>query len=345
MSASRPGSVMLRAATAASGGTGAPDWTYCSICAWTLRTNAWTSTPVGESSVSSSTRAVMEGSTDSKPRSRNRCWPWTMARTVPSWSWATWAILARVPTSYSSDGSVRSSRSAGRWVTSAMGVPSATAWLSAWTDLSRPTWSGTIISGKITVSRSATSGSTRRVPSSAVRSASITTTSGSWADARDVAFVRGAMGSPRWCSAARLRVGRVRDVVGARIWRLRVDAFCVQLLQDAHPQSLLELEQDTDPREIDPQVLGQVPDPGDSTDVILGVETDVGGCPGGAHEALDLVDAKGAGMDPHQLRSHADDIDGSARVPEGPGRTRVSLVHDRDGPRLRPPGRSPAPPG
>ena len=51
-----------------------------------------------------------------------------------------------------------SSRSAWRWVTSAIGELSATARLSAWTDLSRPTWSGTIISGKMTVSRSATSG-------------------------------------------------------------------------------------------------------------------------------------------------------------------------------------------
>ena len=48
---------MLRAATAASGGTGAPLATYCSIWAWTLRTSAWISTPVGTSSDSSSTAA------------------------------------------------------------------------------------------------------------------------------------------------------------------------------------------------------------------------------------------------------------------------------------------------
>ena len=41
------------------------------------------------------------------------------------------------------------------------GPPSATAALSAATLFSRPTWSGTIISGKMTVSRSATSGSSR----------------------------------------------------------------------------------------------------------------------------------------------------------------------------------------
>ena len=33
-----------------------------------------------------------------KPWTRRRPWPWTMARTVPSWSWTTWAILASVPT-------------------------------------------------------------------------------------------------------------------------------------------------------------------------------------------------------------------------------------------------------
>ena len=49
--------MMLRAATAASGGTGAPLATYCSIWAWTVRISAWTSTPAGVLVVSSSTRA------------------------------------------------------------------------------------------------------------------------------------------------------------------------------------------------------------------------------------------------------------------------------------------------
>ena len=35
---------------------------------------------------------------DEKPETRRRPWPWTIARTVPSWSWTTWAIFARVPT-------------------------------------------------------------------------------------------------------------------------------------------------------------------------------------------------------------------------------------------------------
>ncbi|MBP1705026.1 MAG: hypothetical protein H6Q36_765 [Chloroflexi bacterium] len=56
MSASSPGSLMLRAATAASGGTGAPDWTYCSIWPWTVFMRASTSRPFGDASAISSTR-------------------------------------------------------------------------------------------------------------------------------------------------------------------------------------------------------------------------------------------------------------------------------------------------
>ncbi len=90
---------MLRAATAASGGTGAPDWTYCSIWPCTVFMRASISTPEGAMSGSSSTRASRYGLVDANPCSRIRPWPWTMARTVPSWSWTTWAILASVPTS------------------------------------------------------------------------------------------------------------------------------------------------------------------------------------------------------------------------------------------------------
>ncbi len=152
---------MLRAATAASGGTGAPDWTYCSIWPWTVCTRASTSRSSGAASSRISTSAEIWPSVESKPTTRRRCWPWTMARTVPSWACTTWAILARVPTSYSSSVLSMSSRSAWRWVTSAMSESAATALSRALTDFSRPTCRGTIISGKMTVSRSATSGSTR----------------------------------------------------------------------------------------------------------------------------------------------------------------------------------------
>ena len=91
--------MMLRAATAASGGTGAPFATYCSIWAWTVRMSAWTSSPAGESSETSSTTPRRYGSVAEKRWSFRRDWPWTIARTVPSWSCTTWAILASVPTS------------------------------------------------------------------------------------------------------------------------------------------------------------------------------------------------------------------------------------------------------
>ena len=126
--------------------------------------------PSGVTSGSSSTWTTMYGSVWAKPTTRSRFWPWTMARTVPSCNWTTWAILASVPTANSSDGSAISSRSAWRWVTSAMGPSAATAALSAATLFSRPTWSGTIISGNMTVSRRATSGSSRMPGSGACRS-------------------------------------------------------------------------------------------------------------------------------------------------------------------------------
>ncbi len=88
---------MFRAATAASGGTGAPDWTYWSICACTVFIIASTSRPFGDASGSSSTVATRCGLVDTNPCTRSRLWPWTMARTVPSWSCTTWAILASVP--------------------------------------------------------------------------------------------------------------------------------------------------------------------------------------------------------------------------------------------------------
>ncbi len=88
-----------------------------------------------------------------------RC-PWTMARMVPSCSRITWAILASVPIEYSSSTELTSSVSLLRCVMSATGCEVRTARSSALTLRSRPTCSGTIISGKITVSRRATSGST-----------------------------------------------------------------------------------------------------------------------------------------------------------------------------------------
>ena len=134
---------MLRAATAASGGTGAPVGDVLLDLALDRAHQRLDLEARRGSRRRAPRRAARRyGSVAVKPWTRRRCWPWTMARTVPSWSWTTWAILASVPTAYSSDGSLMSSCSAWRWVTSAMGPPSATAALSALTLFSRPTWSG-----------------------------------------------------------------------------------------------------------------------------------------------------------------------------------------------------------
>src|SRR5215210_8049317 len=267
MSARRPGSVMLRAATAASGGTGAPSWTYCSTWAWTERMSAWTSTSSEGSSASSSTWARMKGSVWANPWRRMRAWPWMIARTVPSWSWTTWAIFATVPTAYSCAGSVMSSWSAWRCVTSAMRPPSATAALSAATLLSRPTWSGTIISGKVTVSRSATRGN----------SVIVIVCSSSGLDARfgigsPTGFAvlglggRDGRGLGGWCLFWGWWLARPAARLLGRSGRRR---FAVEPLEDPGAEAFLELEQDSHAGEVDAQVLGQVANPQDPPDVVL----------------------------------------------------------------------------
>ena len=90
--------------------------------------------------------------------------------------------------------------------------------------------------------------------------------------------------------------------------------FAVELLEQAHAGAFLELEQDAYPGQVHAQVLGEVPDPEDPAEVILGVEPDVGGGAGRAHQALTLVDAQRPGMDAHQLRGHTDDVDRAAGV-------------------------------
>src|SRR4051794_30686841 len=352
MSARRPGSVMLRAATAASGGTGAPFATYCSICAWTLRISAWISTPSGVSSGSSSTRAARYGPVWVNPWTRMRVWPWTIARTVPSWSCTTWAILATVPTEYSSDGSWMSSCSACRWVTSAMGPEASTAALSAATLFSRPTWRGTIISGKMTVSRSATSGSSRT--SGVAGSGSCDGVDGrlaiswspwvpaSWSAKRFGCVVSGGLGArgtrsrglravdragSRGAGAAaggRAAARRTSGCARRRGFRvgLLTGPFVIEVLEDALAQPLLELEQGADPGEVHAAVPGEVPDPQDPADVLFAVQPDVGRRARRTDQALVLVDAQRPRVGGDERRRHADDVDGPGGVPVGPARSR-----------------------
>src|SRR3954471_1719287 len=191
-----------------------------------------------------------------------------------------------------------SSWSAMRCVTSAMRPPSATAALSAATLLSRPTCSGTIISGKITVSRSATSGS----------SVMVMVRSSSGVDARF------GIGSPHGLVSRAFAGsgfgGRGRLLDGSALGALPGGSFGVQALEDPGPEPLLELEQDSDAGEVDPEVLSQVTDPHDPPDVLLRIEADVGGRSRRADEALFLVDPQRPRMHADDARRHADHVDG-----------------------------------
>src|SRR6478609_4776943 len=184
-----------------------------------------------------------------------------------------------------------SSCSAWRWVTSAMGPPSATAAFSAATLFSRPTWSGTIISGKMTVSRRATSGSSRGP-------------------------VVGVVG----CSSTGV-VGRLAMwvLLGLRLCGWFGGGGCVPVFrsfgiegfEDPSAETLLEFEEEPDAGEVHAALPGQVADPREPTDVVLAVEPDVRGGPGRAEQAFVLVDAEGPRMCAHEGRGHADDVDGT----------------------------------
>src|SRR5207342_3323822 len=76
----------------------------------------------------------------------------------------------------------------------------------------------------------------------------------------------------------------------------------------------LELEEEPDPGEVDAALAGQVTDPRDPPDVLVTVEADVGRGPGGAHEALVLVDPERPRMRRDDARRDADHVDRSPRV-------------------------------
>ena len=91
-------------------------------------------------------------------------------------------------------------------------------------------------------------------------------------------------------------------------------AFVVEAFQDAGPEPILQLEQHAHPGQVHAEVLGQVADPQDPTEVFLGVEPDVRRRPRRTDQALFLVDPQRARMDGHDARRHADHVDGSSRI-------------------------------
>ena len=195
-----------------------------------------------------------------------------MARTVPSWSWTTWAILASVPTSYSSArvGDVlpvglalrdqRDRRVVGDGLVERLDRLVA-ADLEGHDHLREDDRLAQGDEGQ-RLARPA-SGSSALAASVWLRSLRL--------GGHQALLLGGGDGLGLGASRRRRAdVGRVRPRSGR-------SGLCVERLQDADAQALLELEQDAHPGQVDAQVLGQMADPEDPPDVVLRVEADVGG--------------------------------------------------------------------
>src|SRR3954468_11905598 len=83
---------------------------------------------------------------------------------------------------------------------------------------------------------------------------------------------------------------------GRGLRRVVAGAFGVQPLEDPGAQAFLELEQRPDAGQIDAPIASQVPDPEDPTDVLLGIQADVGGGARRTDQTLVLVDTEGPRM-------------------------------------------------
>src|SRR4051794_10443115 len=105
--------------------------------------------------------------------------------------------------------------------------------------------------------------------------------------------------------------------------RAAASPFVVQRLEDSRAQTLLELEERLDAREIDAAIAGQVPDPHDPADVLLGVEADVGGGSRRADETFVLVDPQRPRMRCNDARRNADHVDGPPWVTVRPAHGHV----------------------
>ena len=123
---------------------------------------------------------------------------------------------------------------------------------------------------------------------------------------------------PMSAAAGGVLGGRPRS--GASLGR----AFAVQALEDPGAQALLELEEDPHAGEVDAEVLGQVADPHDPPDVVLGVQADVGRRSRRADQPLLLVDPQGSRMHADDARRHADHVDGSLGVSIRPAERHLS---------------------
>ena len=182
-------------------------------------------------------------------------------------------------------------------MTSATGCEVRTARSSALTLRSRPTWSGTIISGKMTVSRSATSGRTwtrsRLAPSPRRPTFRV-----------DLGIVLGLVS----CHGVLLLQPMASAARGSSCGLRRI-ALHRSHRTDRRPGSCrgFELKDDPHAGEVDSLPAGEETNDTNALDVRLAVETEVVSSLW-AEEALLLVDAQRAGMAARQLRGDADDV-------------------------------------
>src|SRR3990170_2458325 len=223
-----------------------------------------------------------------------------MARMVPSCRRITWAICASVPIGYSSSTWPISSCSLERWVTSATGCEVRTARSSALTLRSRPTCSGTIISGKMTVSRSATSGRTWRRSSPAPFSSSVASISGMSLFLSSVATWGRSLS--RWFGVSAF------EVFGESLYIVLIEQIVDPDLAEG-----FELKDDPHAGEVDSLTTREKTDDTNALDVRLAVETEVVATLR-LEESLLLVDPQRPGMTGRQLGGDADDVAGSGEL-------------------------------
>ena len=88
----------------------------------------------------------------------------------------------------------------------------------------------------------------------------------------------------------------------------------VESFKDSFTQTLLQLEEELDSGKVHAKILREVSYPEDSTEIVFGEEADVGLCPRGADQPSLFIDSKRSRMDGHQLRRHADHVDGARGV-------------------------------
>ena len=322
--------MMLRAATAASGGTGAPLATYCSIWAWTLRTRAWTSTPVGNvvgqlldrrgevrrgggEAADADTPLALDDGPDGAVLELHDLGDLGQRADLVELGGIGDLLLLGLPLGDERDGAAVLDG----------GIERGDALLAP--DLERDDHLGEddrLPEGderQLTRRGCGLLGRGRRSlgHQSLLECRLMDRRAGSWVRVVDVICGWLDPGPRRarprrvcWLLAGGHGRRRLVGFVG-----LVLHAFVVQDLEDALAEALLELEQGPDAGEVHAPVPGEVTDPQDPADVLLRVEADVGRGASGTDEALVLVDPERPRMRGDERRGDADHVDRAGGVP------------------------------